>query len=191
VQSYVRAVSHLANPFRIFYQLKLRALAQPGWLKRLAAFDVVRQRSAHLSDKSTLIFGIAQGSRGELGGAQIEIGAGEFRVLAHGVARCDRFVPNDLGRRRALLQELLFLEDPLVAEHTNVLFRQLSITSTLVPLDGHTLATGTLQDDLVPDLRLGEGLGYARSISFPQISRVPSRVFGLTKYDASSLGSCR
>ncbi len=37
----------------------------------------------NLRDKPALIFGISEGSRGELGGAQIEIGTGELRVLAH------------------------------------------------------------------------------------------------------------
>ena len=38
----------------------------------------------NLRGKPALILGISEGSRGELGGAQIEIGTGELRVSAHG-----------------------------------------------------------------------------------------------------------
>ena len=41
----------------------------------------------NLRDKPALIFGISEGSRGELGGAQIEVGARELRVLAHNARR--------------------------------------------------------------------------------------------------------
>jgi len=49
----------------------------------LSALDVIRKGPADLRDKTPLILGIAESPRGELCGTEIEIGAGELRMLAH------------------------------------------------------------------------------------------------------------
>jgi hypothetical protein len=69
------------------------ALAQPRRLQWVAPFDVVCQRATHVRDKSALILRIPQGSRSELGGAQIEVGAGELRVLVHGLSCPTKSLP--------------------------------------------------------------------------------------------------
>lgn len=91
-----------ANPLAIFDDATLRVLAQAHRLQRLSALNVVGQRPENLRHKSALILGVSEGTRGELGGAQIEIRAREFRVVAHSGARGDRFVPNYLGHHGAL-----------------------------------------------------------------------------------------
>jgi len=68
------------------------ARAQAYWLQRFSALDVFGQRPTNLRDKPALIFGISEGSRGELGGAQIEVGAREPRVLAQCIARRGRLI---------------------------------------------------------------------------------------------------
>src|SRR2546423_12097741 len=64
-------------------------------LQRLAALDAVRQRTADLRHEASLILGVSQSSRGELGGAQLVGGSGELGVLAHRLPRPDGCIPDE------------------------------------------------------------------------------------------------
>ena len=130
------------------------ALAQAHWLKRLAAFDVICQGAAHLRDKSSLILGVAQGSRSKLGGPQIEVCAREFRVLTNRLAWSDRIITDHLGSRSALLEEFALLDDPAIPVHLDRLVFQLPLGVPRAPLYGNGVASAALQDDLIAHLRL-------------------------------------
>src|SRR3984893_1218364 len=173
----IQNARHSPNRFRIFHELTLRAFAQAHGLQRFPALDALRQCTANLCDEASLILGISQSSRGEFGGAKVEIGSGQLGVLPHRLAGSDSRITDDLGGRRARLKEALLLDDPAVAKDLHVLRSRLPVGSTLLPLDGHSLATGALEDDLVPDLRLGEGLGdRAFDVLPPDLARAVTRL---------------
>src|ERR1700733_2348237 len=153
------------------------ALAQPNWLKRFSTLDIVRQSTANLRNESPLIFGVPEGSRGELGRAQVQIGAGELRVLLHRLAGSYGLIPNDLCRRGPRLKEALLFDNPAVAEDFRVLRPQQSVGAALLTFDGHDIATGTLKNHFVSDLRLREGLGdRALNVFSPDLARAIPRL---------------
>ena len=103
-----------------------------------------------------MIFGISEGSRGELGGAQIEVGARKFRVLTHSLARTDRLIPNELGSRSALLEEFPLLDDPAVSVDLDRFFFQLPFGIPRPPLHRDGIAAASLENDLITYLGLGQ-----------------------------------
>jgi hypothetical protein len=64
-----------------------------------SALDVICQGPPNLRYEALPIMGISPCSRGELGGAHIEIRSGEFGMLAHRLTRSNRFVPKGFCRR--------------------------------------------------------------------------------------------
>ena len=71
-----------------------------------------RQRTADLRHEASLILGVSQSSRGELGGAQLVGGSGELGVLAHCLPRARRLHPGRKNARGAIVLAELSLIEP-------------------------------------------------------------------------------
>ena len=90
------------------------------------------------------------------GGSQVEIGSCKLRVLPHRLSSPHALIPYDLCGRGTRFEEALFLDSPLVAKYLHVLRSELALGVVLLSLHCYRITSGPLQNDLIPDLRLGK-----------------------------------
>jgi hypothetical protein len=122
-------------------------------LERLTALDGTCQGLSDMRHKSAPVLPIPQRPCSQLSRSQIEVSAGKFRMVTHGLTGLDR-VFSDHSCSFGVIEEFGLLQGPAISIGGHRTLRWEPAVIPFLTSDRHRVPSGALHDYVIANLRL-------------------------------------